>query len=292
MDNQIINTQLKRYSINTIEDEENALKEIMQEIALYALSTTDFFTKAQFQGGTALRILHQLPRFSEDLDFILGKPDKQFHWEPYIDAIKKVFVLYNIHPEIKDRSKESSTIQKLFLKDNSIGKIINLDFHHHARRKLLIKLEIDTNPPGGSQQEIKYLDFPIDYAINCQDLSSNFAGKCHALLCSAYEKGRDWFDFGWYVSNNTPVNLIFLENAINQQGPWAGKNIKVTNDWIIQSLEEKIATIDWKNAKLEIQRFVNAEYQDSIQLWSQNFFLGKTKKMATYLASAAPQHLS
>lgn len=283
MDNKIIKTRLENFSLNTIEDEENALKEILQEISLYALSTTDFFTKAQFQGGTALRILHKLPRFSEDLDFILNEADEAFQWEPYIEKIKNVFVLYNINPEIKDRSKEDSTIQKLFLKDNSIGKTLNLDFHHHAHRKLLIKFEIDINPPKGSQQEIKYLDFPIDYSIACQDLASNFAGKCHALLCRPYEKGRDWFDFAWYISHKTPINFEFLQNALDQQGPWKNKKIIITKEWLIQSLGEKIDSINWQGAQLEIQRFINLEHASSIKLWSRDFFLNKTQKLADYL---------
>src|SRR3989344_4975300 len=153
MDNKIISDRLEQYLSKTVEDEENALKEILQEIALYALSTTDFFSKALFQGGTSLRILYQLPRFSEDLDFLLKTPNKHFQWKKYIETIKKAFMLYNIEPEVIDRSKESDIVQKLFLKDNSIGKILNLNFHHHTKRKFLIKFEIDTNPPLGSREE-------------------------------------------------------------------------------------------------------------------------------------------
>lgn len=279
MNNPIIEARLSQYTINTLEDEENALKEIIQEIALYALSTTDFFTQAQFQGGTALRILYQLPRFSEDLDFILKKTKQDFQWEKYIKAITDTFQLYGIEPEVKDRSKASNSIQRPFLKDDSIGKTLNLNFQHNTRKKLLIKLEIDTNPPLGSTDELKYLDFPIDYAINAQDLPSNFSGKCHALLCRPYEKGRDWFDFLWYISRDIPLNLAFLQNAINQCGPWKGKNTPTTKKWVIDSLENKIKKIDWGKAKLEIQRFINPEFKSSIDLWSETFFLVKTKKL-------------
>jgi hypothetical protein len=283
MNNPIISARLDHYTINTMEDEENALKEIIQEIALYALSTTDFFTHAQFQGGTALRILYQLPRFSEDLDFILNTANTSFRWEPYVDAITRTFQLYGIEPEVKDRSKASNAIQKLFLKDDSIGKTLNLNFQHSTNKKLLIKLEIDTNPPDGSTAEIKYLDFPIDHAINSQDLPSNFAGKCHALLCRPYEKGRDWFDFLWYVSRNTPINLPFLGHAIEQYGPWKGRSAEITKTWLIASLNNKIISIDWSKAKLEVQRFISFEHKESLSLWSKEFFLTKTKKMAEYL---------
>jgi predicted nucleotidyltransferase component of viral defense system len=283
MNNPIIEARLKQYTINTLEDEENALKEVIQEIALYALSATNFFTRAQFQGGTALRILYQLPRFSEDLDFILNKPEEGFQWESYIKAITHTFQLYGIKPEVKDRSKASSTIQRLFLKDDSIGKTLDLNFQHNTQKKLLIKLEIDTNPPVGSTDELKYLDFPIDYAIIAQDLPSNFAGKCHALLCRPYEKGRDWFDFLWYISRITPLNLDFLQNAINQCGPWKNENISTTKNWVIGSLENKIRKTDWDKAKMEVQRFINPEFKASLDLWSEQFFLAKIKKLNGYL---------
>lgn len=280
--NQMIEAKLNRYKIQTLEDEENALKEILQEIALYALSTTDFFSKAMFQGGTALRILYQLPRFSEDLDFILQSPDTSFHWEFYIHKISECFELFSIEPEIIDRSRVDQVIQKLFLKDNSIGKVLNLKFKHHPNKKLLIKLEIDVNPPLYSDSEIKYLDFPLDYSILAQDLPSNFAGKCHALLCRPYEKGRDWFDFAWYVANETPLNFKFLSSAIHQLGPWQNSHLTTNISWLVEQLTMKISVVDWNKARGEVMRFVNPEYQASLKLWSRDFFMNKVKKLAEY----------
>lgn len=284
MNSQIIEARLKQYTIQTQADEENALKEIIQEIALYALSTTDFFEHAQFQGGTSLRILYQLPRFSEDLDFILDTPNSEFKWQNYINAIASSFELYGIQPEIKDRSKADNAVQRLFLKDNSIGKTLNLNFQYNGERKLLIKLEIDTNPPAGSTHERKYLDFPVDYGIKTQDLPSNFAGKCHALLCRPYEKGRDWFDFLWYVANQTQLNIYFLQNALEQLGPWKNQQTQIDKTWVIDALNEKIDSIDWDKAKLEVQRFLGPEHQQSLALWSAEFFHSKTKKLQQYLA--------
>jgi hypothetical protein len=279
MSKQIIEERLNRYTIQTQEDEENALKEIIQEIALYALATTDFYTKAQFQGGTALRILYQLPRFSEDLDFILDNPDPDFQWQPYIEAITRSFELYGIEPEVQDRTQANTAIQRLFLKDNSIGKTLNLHFQYPSKRKLLVKLEIDTNPPAGSTSELKYLDFPIDYAIKTQDLPSNFAGKCHALLCQPYEKGRDWFDFLWHVTRSTPMNLDFLHHAIDQYGPWQEQHIDTTMQWVVRQLNTKIHAMDWDKAKLEVARFISPQQRASLELWSADFFLSKTEKL-------------
>ena len=283
MSQKIISARLDQYSLHTLEDEENALKEILQEVALYALSTTDFFSKAVFQGGTALRILYQLPRFSEDLDFILNTAESSFQWQEYIDQIFKVFTLYGIEPEITDRKQENTAVQKLFLKDNSIGKILKLNYQHHAHRKLLIKLEIDTNPPQGSAAAIRYLDFPIDYSIIAQDLPSNFSGKCHALLCRPYMKGRDWFDFAWYVSQRVTPNLLFFANAIKQTGPWAQQDLDISKTWLLGELEQKISRINWPQARLEVERFVNQPHDESLKLWSEDFFKQKLKVLADYI---------
>lgn len=282
-DSKIIVNRLKLYQINSIEDEENAYKEILQEIALYTLSTTNFFTKAAFQGGTSLRILYQLPRFSEDLNFILLKPDNNFNWQPYVEAIISGFELFGIKPEVIDRGKADKTIQKLFLKDNSIGKVINLNYNHLANKKLTIKLEIDINPPAKSEVEMKFLDFPMDCGVLTQDLSSNFAGKCHALLCRTYIKGRDWFDFSWYVARSTPINFNFLSEAIDQNGPWAGQKLILDKKWLIDQLLNRINQIDWNQAKVEMQRFISKEQQKSLDLWSRAFFTSKVSKLSEYL---------
>ncbi len=279
MNNQIIAERLKEYQLTTLESEENALKEILQEIALYALSSTDFFTNALFQGGTSLRILYKLPRFSEDLDFLLKEPNKKFRWQPYMEKISKTFELFNIQPEIIDRNEADQVIQKLFLKDNSIGKLINLHFNHHSHKKLMIKLEIDTNPPNGTHKEMKFLDFPMDYSIISQDLPSNFAGKCHALLCRTYLKGRDWFDFSWYVAKHVNVNLDFLSSAINQNGPWKKQGLKISHDWLRNELIQKIKSIDWKQAAQEVSRFLGPDQLPSLNVWGEAFFLHKVEQL-------------
>lgn len=275
----IINERLQTYKINNIEDQENALKEILQEIALYALSTTDFFEHALFQGGTSLRILYNLPRFSEDLDFILKIPDKNFNWKQYLDSIIDGFKLFGIAPEIADRSGVNKAIQTIFLKDNSIGKIISLNFKNTLNKKLKIKFEIDINPPLGSKEEIKFLDFPVDFSITSQDLTSNFAGKCHALLCRPYTKGRDWFDFTWYVTKKTNINFPLLEAALNQFGPFKNLNTKIDTQWLVNALTQKIETIDWIQARSEVEKFINPMFKDSLKLWGIDFFIAKIKTL-------------
>src|SRR3990167_8394324 len=116
MINPIINAQLKKYKLQKPADEENALKEILQEVALFSLSTTDFFSKAAFQGGTSLRILHQLPRFSEDLDFILLRPDASFEWTRYLKSLLAGLEEFGLESEVLDKSKMDQNIRKAVLK--------------------------------------------------------------------------------------------------------------------------------------------------------------------------------
>lgn len=279
----IINERLKKYSASTMEAEENALKEILQEIILNALSEANFFQEAVFHGGSCLRIVYNLPRFSEDLDFILKQVNLNFRWAPYQQAIIDVCQQYGISPEIKDKSKAGAVVQKMFIKDNSIGKILELSFKYYPQKKLSIKLEIDINPPLGSNTEMKFLDFPLDFPIEIQDLPSNFANKSHALLCRNYDKGRDWYDFLWYVKQEIVPNFQLLSNAINQQGSWAGQQIQVTPQWYIEQLAAKIKTINWEAAKKEISPFLQQREKKTLKLWSIDFFMEKLNKLKSTL---------
>ncbi len=279
----IIDARLEAYALNTIEDEEHALKEILQEIALYGLANANFFKEAIFHGGSALRILYGLPRFSEDLDFLLKNPNPDFNWEPYMDAISSTCKQYGVRPEIIDKSRVNNTIKKMFLKDNSIGKMINLSFVHYPEKKLAIKFEIDTNPPLGSNLEIKFLEFPLDYSIVAQDLGSSFAGKCHALLCREYIKGRDWYDFTWYVAKKVVPNFIFLSNALYQQGPWAKQEQIVTPEWFIEAMQQKINSIDWSKASSDVSPFLNMQDKKALALWGVDFFTDKLEKLKIVL---------
>jgi len=279
----IIDARLEAYSLNTAEDEEHALKEILQEIALYGLANSDFFKEAIFHGGTALRIIYGLPRFSEDLDFLLKNPNPNFKWEPYIDAISATCKQYGVHPEIIDKSRVSNTVKKMFLKDNSIGKMINLSFVRYPEKKLAIKFEIDTNPPLGSNLEIKFLEFPLDYSIVTQDLGSSFAGKCHALLCREYIKGRDWYDFSWYVTKKVVPNFIFLSNALYQQGPWAQQENILTPEWFIETMQQKIKSIDWNKTSSDVSTFLNMPDKKALALWGVDFFIDKLEKLKSIM---------
>ena len=158
---------------------------------------------------------------------------------------------------------------------------MNLSFiNSQNRRKLKIKLEIDCNPPAGSDFEYSYLDFPVDFEVCHQDLSSNFALKIHALLCRPYLKGRDWYDFSWYITQNVQPNRVLLSNAIAQYGPWKDKNIHVDRNWLTNILTDKIAEIKWDAAALDVKRFLNSIEQKNLSLWNVKFFMNKLNKLS------------
>ncbi|PIR11626.1 MAG: hypothetical protein COV52_02375, partial [Gammaproteobacteria bacterium CG11_big_fil_rev_8_21_14_0_20_46_22] len=254
----IINDRLKTYTIETKQAELNALKEISQEVALAGLARAGFFKHALFQGGTCLRIIHGLKRFSEDLDFILNTPNQSFKWEPYLAAIKTEFEAFGLSLSVTDRAKASDTVKKAFLKENSFGKVLNL--HYERTRSdtqtINIKLEIDTNPPAGSIPETHVLDYPYPLPVITQDLPSLFAGKCHALLCRKYIKGRDWFDFTWYIQQKIQPNYTFLKNALKQYGPYQEQVLNISQEWLSNALSKKIESLNWPAVANDVKPFL------------------------------------
>ena len=206
----IIKKRLDTYQAANLVGEGQATKEIIQEIALYALWRSGFFEVAAFRGGTSLRILHGLPRFSEDLDFMLKAPDSNFDWSGYLRQLLTCFEEYGLKSEALPKGRMEQRIKKTVIKDNSVINQLKLSFYQgHEGQKINIKLEVDVEPPGSSGYEYTYVDFPTDYEVCHQDLSSNFALKIHALLCRGFLKGRDWYDFNWYIKQKVSPNLPY-----------------------------------------------------------------------------------
>lgn len=278
---QLIQNRLESYACNSALAEEHAMREIAQEVVLSALGRTDFFKYAVFHGGTCLRIFYGLNRFSEDLDFCLSQKSSSFEITPFLAAIVEEVRAYGLNPEIQDRSRGDSAVRKAFIKDDSLGKILQFQFinRNQTIRKIKIKIEVDTSPPSGGQQEIKYLDFPFVSSVAVHDLPSLFAGKMHALLCRNYLKGRDWYDFIWYSSARTAINMNLLSAALDQIGPWAGQGIAVDSAWCKEALYKRITTIDWKAAADEVSPFVKQEELPSLNLWSRELFLAQLEKL-------------
>ncbi|MGH2613279.1 MAG: nucleotidyl transferase AbiEii/AbiGii toxin family protein [Rhabdochlamydiaceae bacterium] len=276
----IIQERLKAYDCQSKNEELHAMKEIAQEIALAGLARTDFFKHTAFQGGTCLRICHQLQRFSEDLDFTLMKGGS-FSWSHYLQQLPTEFSAYGLHLDIRDRSEAKGHIKSAFLKENSFGRVLSFKYPRTVSdsQMIRIKLEIDTNPPLGSEFESRIIPFPFSYSVVTQDLPSLFGGKCHALLCRPYIKGRDWYDFLWFVSHGVSVNIELLKNAVKQIGPWEGKEVAIDISWLKNELKTRVEIIEWEKVRQEVLQFLKQREAEQLKFWSTDFFLQFVNKM-------------
>ena len=268
----LIQTKLDNYICKTAEDEENALKEISQEVVLYSLYQSNFFNYAAFQGGTCLRIFHGLDRFSEDLDFCLIKPNSNFEFDKYLSKTNEIMGAFGYQIEVIGKDKADQSIQKRFLKDDSIKKILSFGHLKDLRGKIKIKVEIDINPPQGAITESKTHLFPSPFTVTNYERQSLFAGKCHAILCRNYCKGRDWYDLLWYSMLKISPNFTFLTNALSQQGPWEGQSLTVNLSWLKQELSRKIRNTNWEEAKIDVRKFLGPEKLKSLELWGVDLF--------------------
>jgi hypothetical protein len=274
LNTRLIEERLGRYEVDSAESGTQALREITQELILYSLSTSDFFSRAAFQGGTCLRVVYGLRRFSEDMDFISKRKDPEFSWEVHLALIRSTLEQYGYRAELQDRSQADSAVKKAFIKDNSIGKVLRLSYagRQGPARKIRIKLEIDTDPPGGGKFETKYLSFPSASSITAETAPTLLAGKSHALLCRRFEKGRDWYDFLWYMGRKTPVNYARLSAALDQAGPWKGQGLSVDRDWYVAEMKKRIQEADWPRAREDVAPFVPRDELRSLELWGPELF--------------------
>lgn len=275
----LIQRQLESYRCETSQEELNALTEITQEVVLYGLAQSNFFQKALFCGGTCLRILHGLERFSEDLDFSLKVPQFDFDLMFYLGKAVEIVNAYGYGQKIIGSDSVDKKVKSRFLKDGSIKKLLSFKHDLDRQKKIKIKIEIDINPPANAKYKAGYGDFPVDFMLAAHDLPSLFAGKCHALLCRPYAKGRDWYDYLWYLKKGIPIHAPLLESSLKQWGPWKGENIEVTESWMRDQLGKKIQSIDWKDVKRDVSRFLRSHQQESLQVWNQDFFGEKTKRL-------------
>ena len=284
--NNILQKMLEKYEINSEQDEINAMKEIIQEIVLSGLSRGKFFDEAAFYGGTALRIFYGLDRFSEDLDFALIKPNSNFDLSKYFSFIEEEAKSYGLKLIINKKEKEKeSNITSAFLKENTMEHILLFftDNNHQTNNKLLkdikIKFEVDINPPAGANYELKYQLLPSPYQIRLYDLPSLFAGKIHAILCRKWNlrtKGRDLYDYVFFLSLNTKVNIDLVKNKLIES-KYIKENDSFNIDILKKLLKEKFKEINYDNAKEDVKPFI--KNQSSLDLWCSNFFISITDKL-------------
>lgn len=264
---------LSGYTVETSTDLTNATRELMQEIALAGLYRGGFFDVAAFYGGTCLRIFYGLERYSEDLDFSLLTANQNFSLKPYFKSIETEFNALGIEIEITQKVKTSKTnVESAFLKQNS--PIYNLNIQNNKQVK--IKFEIDTNPPLGFTTENKLLVQPFSFFVNTYTLSDLFARKMYALLYRKWEnriKGRDWFDFEWYVRNKIELNLSHFSHRAYQSKHILSETI--TKQEFIEALVKKINTLDVNLAKNDVINFIKDK--KALDIWSRDYFLHLTK---------------
>lgn len=263
----MLEQMLSRYALTTKEQQLQALREVMQEIALSGLYRGGFFSKAAFYGGTCLRIFYQLPRFSEDLDFSLLQADENFSLEPYFDAIRAEFEANGVAVDIQQKNKtETTAIESAFLKNTT--QIFDLSLM--GKQPVKIKFEVDTQPPLGFSTEERLLVEPFSFYVKCFQLPDLFAGKMHALLFRQWKnriKGRDWFDFEWYIKKRVPLNLAhFNERALQSQSISA----PVNQAEFSQLLVERIASTHLNSAKQDVERFIADK--TTLDIWSAEYF--------------------
>lgn len=278
-----IQRRLDGYRVKTAVEEDHALREILQEYILAALARTDYFTKVSFHGGTHLRIFHGLRRFSEDLDFALLRPNAAFELKPYLDKVAEELEAVGLSVEIKDKSKAGVTVKKGFLKDDSLVRIVQLRYlqnigSRQTPRKLTIKIEVDANPPVGATHETQLLRFPFRAPVTNFDLPSSFAGKMHALLCRTYVKGRDWYDFDWYVAEGVRLNHGLLASALDQQGPWTKRQVVTDDAWVYRELMKVIDQLDWDKSRDDVAAFVPSDELAVLDNFNAAHFASLAKK--------------
>ena len=285
----IVEQMLSNYEITNESDLINALKEVFQEISLLGLYQGGFFEKAAFYGGTALRILHGLPRFSEDLDFTLLEKNDDFDIEQYFNSIIDEFEALGIKIDIAKKEKKNfaSDITSAFLKNgtsihtlkieaNDLGNILD---GIHSGKKLKIKFEVDVNPPLKFKTESKTLLLPKTFNIITMTLPNLYAGKMHAVLCRKWilrVKGRDWFDFEWYVKRNTALNLEHLQERMYESGD-LNKDKNLSEELFKELMYKRIDELDVDAAIKEVSPFIKDK--SGFEFWSKDYFKLLTDKV-------------
>ncbi|TAE35610.1 MAG: nucleotidyl transferase AbiEii/AbiGii toxin family protein [Sphingobacteriales bacterium] len=280
----MIKQWLETYPLSNKDEAFEALREIMQEIALAGLQRAGFFEKAAFYGGTALRIFYGLNRYSEDLDFSLLAVDENFSLDKYLDAIVTEFKALGMQVTVKEKIKTNqNNVESAFLKSETIWKELVLEgiipqSGISQNTNIKIKLEVDTQPPLGFETEERLLLKPFSFYVKCFKIEDLFAGKMHALLFRKWKnnvKGRDWYDMEWYIKKGTVLNLNHFLIRAQDSGDWQKQTLSETE--FRELLDTKINAVDIGRVKVDIVRFIpDAKVLD---IWSSGYFKDLTKNL-------------
>ena len=262
----IYSQMLLMHDLSTVDNAHNAAYEVMQQVVLSGLYRGGFFKEAAFYGGTCLRIFHGLERYSEDMDFSLLQKNPEFHFEDYFQAIiEEAKILGGDITITKKDKKTFGKVESAFLKDNT--DVYNLTFQ--TEKTLKIKIEVDTDPPLGFGTEQKLLMMPFSFQTRCFTLPSLYAGKMHALIFRSWKnrvKGRDWYDFEWYVRHNVPLDFKHLQQRAREFN-----NLELSQELFLEKLRERLSTADIDMVKQDVEPFIIDKRE--LDIWSNDYFL-------------------
>lgn len=246
----------------------NAEQEVCQKIALAGLKRGGFFDHAAFYEGTCLRMFHGLPRFSEDMDFSLTEKRNDIHLENYFDSIREEFKLAGFEVEITKKEKAAfGRVESAFLKENTEA----YDIKFQTRKMVKVKIELDTDPPLSFNTEQKLMLQPSSFMVRCFTLPDLYAGKMHALVYRNWQrrvKGRDWFDFEWYIRHNIPLDFNHLQARIQE---FSGED--VSREQFMEQLRNKLATTDINNVKQDVLPYIGLQQRPGLDIWTNDYFL-------------------
>lgn len=246
----------------------NAEQEVCQKIALAGLHRGGFFEHAAFYGGTCLRMFHGLPRFSEDMDFSLVEKRDDVHLKNYFDAIREEFHLAGFEIDIVKKEKKTfGRVESAFLKENTE----TYDIKFQTKKMVKVKIELDTDPPLLFNTEQRLLLKPYSFMTRCFILPDLFAGKMHALVYRAWQhriKGRDWFDFEWYVRNEVPLDFQHLQARIREFS-----DQDVSREEFMEQLRSKLSTANIENVKQDVIPYISSNQYRELEIWSNDYFL-------------------
>lgn len=266
MKDQLYNMMLSAYPLNTADEKRNAIFEVNQQVVLCGLYNAGFFNEAAFYGGTCLRIFHGLRRFSEGLDFSLLSQNENFNFENFFQPIIDQFAEVGRTVDIKKKDKNVfNKVESAFLKDNT--DVYDLSFQHE--KSIKIKMEVDTIPPPHFRTEQRLLLQPQSFMTRCYTLPDLFAGKMHALVYRAWKnriKGRDWYDFEWYVRKGVPLGFHHLAERVRQ---FNGEEIDKPS--FLLKLKERLQASDINQVKKDVLPFIRDPKE--MDIWSIDYFL-------------------
>lgn len=286
--NDAVAVMLKQYGkIQSPKDEDNALKEIIQSISLLGLHRGGFFNIACFYGGTALRILYGLDRFSEDLDFCLIEKNPSFSLSLYFKSIHDELERFGFSARIEEkRSGADVAVESAFVKQDTITGLMSIGRNPKRAQKgqpIKVKLEVDKSNPQGFVTDKKLIKLPIPFMVTTLTEESLFAGKMHALLARSYldrVKGRDYYDFLFYVSRGTKVNLKYLDAKLRDSGHYADDRA-LDRETLISLLKEKFMNVDFEKVKSDVKPFIALEKERDLAEWNSDLFVALAEEVAT-----------